>query len=1133
MSDDLHGYYRSPTIHEDLIVFVCETDLWSVSTAGGLARRLTDHHVDTHSPFLSPDGAWVAYRGRDEGASEVYVMPSRGGRPQRLTYQCGLNTVVGWSAAGEHVLYASDAQQTFGGDQHLWSVARTGGPPQVLPTGPADRVSYGPNGGVVIGRNVGDPARWKRYRGGRAGELWVDPEGQGQFRPLVRLAGNLANPMWVGERIYFLSDHEGWGNIYSCTAFGEDLTRHTAHQDFYARNATTDGKRIVYQAGAALYLYDPRTGTSQGLDVEVASSKPQLTRRFVDAQRYVQRLDIHPHGHALAAVARGRMFSFGLWERAVTHHGDGDGDGVRYRLATHLEDGEHLVCLSDAGGEEALELHHLRPDAQQASPVRRFPDLDLGRPLSLIASPVGQRIALTNHRHELLTVDLEQGTLTVLDKSPYSRLQGVAFSPDGRHLAYGFSNSPRTSQLRLANVESGEVHELTPSDHDDGVPSFDPTGKYLYFISYRTFNPVHDQLYFDFSFPKAGKVYLITLQGDAHSPLDPPPKNLEGKAPAGPPPPPQPEPAPEPEPEPTPEPEPATVAAEPADDAGTAPAEATENTDPPPAPPPPPDKKDDPLTAAKKETRIDLEGISQRVLALPVPEGLYRNLEALQGKVLYDRWPIRSPLSSGVDAPSHHLGSLFCYDFDKQKEEMFVPALQQFKVGLDRKTLLYRQRNRVRVVKAEAKPPGDNGEGYTRASGFIDLSRLRVSVLPQAEWQQMYREAWRLQRDNFWNPTMSGVDWQDIYQRYLPVLKRVATRTEFSDLMWEVQGELGTSHAYEYGGDHPRAAPGYGRVGFLGADLELKDGQWIIQRILQGDCWQPDQASPLSAPGLNLQAGDKLLQIQQQPLGPEVTPSELLTNLTHTDVDLVVQRDDEPPRTVTIKTLRNERRLRYRDWVQRKRDLVHAQSQGRLGYVHIPDMGANGYAEFHRQYLAEVHRDGLVVDVRYNGGGNVSALILSKLARKRIAYQVPRNGQPQPYPRDSILGPLVCVTNEHAGSDGDIFSHSFKLLKLGPLVGQRTWGGVVGIWPRHPLVDHTITTQAEFAFWFSDVGFGVENHGTDPDVVVEITPQDWLANRDPQLERAITLAMEGLAQSPPEVPDFSTQLPNLRPPRLD
>ncbi len=1084
------GYYRFPTLHGQTVVFVCEDDLWTVPDTGGIARRLTSGLGEASYPCLSPDGATLAFIGREEGHTEVYVMPALGGPARRLTHLGAMAQVVGWSPDGESILFTSNAGQPFLRLFKLFSVGLNGGLPQELPLGPAQSISYGPDGGVVIGRNTGDPARWKRYRGGTAGELWVDVEGDGEFKPLIQLEGNLANPMWLGERIFFLSDHEGVGNLYSCLPTGEDLRRHTDHRTFYARNASTDGQRIVYHAGADLYVYDPISDASQRVEVEFRSPRTQRNRKFVDTAKYMLGYAIHPEGHSVAVTSRGKPFTMANWEGAVLQHGEPD--GTRYRLASWLRDGKRLVMVADTDGEEALEIHHADGSAEpeRLADLSVAPDddsehpLDIGQPLDLAVSPKNDQVVLSNHRYELILVDLPSRTMRLLDRSQYKRIHGLAWSPDGRWVAYGFSDTQNTSCIKLCKVESGETWTLTRPVLRDVGPTFDPDGKYLYFLSYREFDPVYDNLHFDLNFPRGVRPYLITLQKDLPSPFIPIPK-APGQKP--------------------PEEGDETSKRKNGEDNGESSRQEGEETE----------------TPEEPMVEIDLDGIEDRILAFPVSDGRYGQVWGIKGKALFTSFPIEGSLDrSWFPGEPAAKGSIEMYDFEEQKQEKLVSEVTNFKVSADGKTLIYRAGNRLRVIEAGKKP--DNSDKKPgRESGWLDLKRIKVSVQPRDEWEQMYREAWRLQRDHFWTADMSGVDWEAVNQRYRPLLDRVATRSEFSDLMWEMQGELGTSHAYELGGDY-RQEPKY-LQGFLGVDFayDAETETYRIARIVRGDPWDEKGGSPLLGPGINIKPGQTLLAVNGRKVGKDCSPQELLVNQADSEVLLTVAADDgEETRTVSVKALKDETPARYREWVEGNRRQVHEATDGRVGYVHIPDMGPRGYAEFHRGYLAEVGRDALIVDVRFNGGGHVSQLILEKLARRRLGYDVPRWGEPEPYPRDSVLGPMVALTNEQAGSDGDIFSHCFKLMGLGPLIGKRTWGGVIGISPRDRLVDGGVVTQPEFSFWFEDVGWGVENYGTDPDIEVDITPQDYATGRDTQLERAIEEILRLLKEQPPKRPDL-------------
>ncbi len=1111
------GYYRFPSIHDETIVFVSEDDLWSVPVTGGVPRRLTSNLGEVSRPSLSPDGENLAFVGREEGQSEIYVMPAMGGTAQRLTYSgATLCLTAGWTTDGR-IIFASSAEHWYLRFTYLYTIGIQGGEPLRLNYGLARAISFGPSGGVVLGRNTDDPARWKRYRGGTAGQLWIDENGDGSFRHLIELQGNLAAPMWIKERVYFLSDHEGIGNLYSCLPSGEDLHRHTDHEAFYARNASTDGRQIIYHAGADLFVYDTISETSRMVPIAYHSPQTQRNRKFVEPSRYLDDWSIHPKGHSVAITARGKVFSFSNWEGAVLQHGsdstnpaenNGVATGARYRLPSWLNDGKRLIGITDLGGEERFVIWN----ADGSGEPEYFDDLDIGRPEAIAVNPKKDQIVFCNHRYEILFLDLAARELRQIDRGIAYPIGGFDWSPDGEWVAYSVSISLQQMALKLWQAASGETYLLTQPVLRDIAPAFDLNGKYLYFLSYRIFEPVFDQLQFDLGFPRGMKPYLITLQKDLPSPFVPQPKSDEEEN-----------------------------EAEEEDEDGEEPGVKSETAI---AQNEEPEKPAEQIDGEKKNgkeeekeneepLKIDLEGIQGRVVAFPVPEGIYGGILGTQGgKVLYARFPVEGAQDDIEERARSANGALYAYNFEDLKEEMLIKDVAYFDVSADGKTLIYSAGNRLRILKAGEKPT-DESSAPSRKSGWLNLNRIKVSVVPGAEWRQMFREAWRLQRDQFWTPDMSQIDWISVHDRYLPLVDRVSSRSEFSDLMWEMQGELGTSHAYEFGGDY-RPEPNY-TLGYLGADFEFvpEPQGWRITHIYHGDPWSANSDSPLNKPGVNLQVGDILMAVNGNPLTATFSPGAALVNLAGNEVILSVHRlDEQEPRFTTVRTLYNKSGVRYREWVEENRRRVHEATSGRVGYVHIPDMGAAGFAEFHRGYLGEVDREGLVIDVRFNRGGSVSALLLEKLARQRIGYDTTRWSQvPTPYPPESVLGPMVALTNEYAGSDGDIFSHGFKLMKLGPLLGKRTWGGVIGIWPRHALVDGTLTTQPEFSFWFTDVGWGIENYGTDPDIEVDNLPQDYAQNLDRQLERAIQEVQSLLAANPPHVPDFkerpSRALPKL------
>jgi tricorn protease len=1020
-------------------------------------------------------------------------MPASGGPAQRLTFQADISCVTcGWSPDGQDILYTSSANQHVGNLQVLFSIPAQGGEPQQLPYGAANAITYGPSGSIVLGRNTSDIAYWKRYRGGKVGHLWCDAQERGTFKRLLDLPGNLTDPCWVGERIYFLSDHEGMSNIYSCTPLGEDLRRHTHQTEFYARSLSTDGQRLVFHAGGDLYLFDPNIGEVRHVEVILPSQRTQLNRKFVSALSNLDTYTLHPQGHSLAITARGKPFTMSNWEGAVLQYGEPD--GVRYRFLEWLNDGVRLIAACDLNGHNTLVLFDADGEQQTLETA------DLGRVTELEVSPTDDIVALTNHRHELILVHLDTGSTVVLDQSEYERIYHLAWSPDGSWLAYSFAFAEGRRAIKLADLDTGQTHTITHPTLKDVFPSFDPDGKYLYFLGYRNFHPVRDTLQFDFGFPRGAMPYAIPLRLETRSPfiLEPKTDRKNGKRES------------------------------PIDDSKAkgpdAPStDTTQETS----------SREDASSekpAEREESQrqrlhIDLEGITARALPFPIAENHYLSVQGIRGRVLFR---VASQQASNSSDDSEGKAAIECFDFETQRSERIVEAASSFTVSRDAKTLVYFW-HRLRVLKAGEKPPrSENGESPGRDTGWIDTGRIKVSVQPLDEWRQVFTEAWRVQREQFWDKDMSGVDWNAMYARYAPLVERVGSRTELSDVIKELQGELGTSHSYEAGSREYRRGHHYSQ-GFLGVDwrYDAQTQRYRITRILQGDPSNEDETSPLTSPGLHVTTGDAVVAVNGQRVTPARSPQSLLVNQSKREVQLTLEsQETQVRRTITVCTLDDEEDVRYREWVETTRRYVHAQSSGKVGYIHIPDMSAHGFAEFHRGYLNEFDAPALIIDVRWNGGGNVSELLLEKLARRRLGYDFGRWRQPSPYPGAAPRGPMVALTNEHAGSDGDIFCHSFKRMQLGPLIGKRTWGGVVGISGHYRLVDGTYTTQPAFAYWFPDISWSLENTGAQPDIDVDITPNDYMNNRDPQLDRAIAEALR-IIDEYPTVEPRPTERPNL------
>ncbi len=1025
----MNGYYLFPDIKGNSIIFVNDDELWEFDTGEGSVRKIAGGMGIITTPRFSPDGKWIAFRcmkSASQSSAEIYLIPSGGGEATRITYfGSPMTSVAGWSPEGK-LIVSTDYGRPFAKWAELHEFDTDGSERRLLNLGPASAIEFG-RPGVVLARNSGDLPQWKRYRGGARGKFWKDNSGDGKFGKFLELDGNLTSPMWIGNRLYFVSDHEGTGNIYSVNAAGGDIRRHTQHKDFFARNARSDGRRIVYQNGGDIYLLDPGEKSPEKLDIDTQATRLQTRERFIDTREFLEECVLDVKGENVLLGARGKLFVMGNWEGAAVQLGKHH--GVRYRLGTFLHSGR-IAAVGDEGGEESIVILNRNDGKMRTIPVD-------GSVMRLEAAGGSDLIAFSTNRFEISVLDTDRESVRVLDTSDYGIIDEFAWSHDCKHIAYSFPEKMNASSIRLVNVATGKKVNVTLPNANDFSPAFDPAGRYLYFLSDRELDPVYDKIMFDLGFPKTARPFAVTLRDDIPSPFIEP--NHAG--------------------------------------------------------------------GGKDKGKVDYAGIENRVEPFPVEDADYEKIRGVQGKVLFLSFPVEGSKKYYLYSAEKRRGTLVSYDLDKMEREEIAFGVSDFDLSGDASRLLLFYGNEIRVVEAGKKPDAGAEKKPGKSSGYIDLGRVKTTVKPSEEWKQMLRETWRLMRENYWRQDMLGRDWNAVHSKYSRLLPRVSTRYELSDLIREMQGELGTSHSYEIGGDYDSRSP-Y-PIGGLGADFEMRNGVCYIRDIFVGDPANDGEKSPLLSPGVNAAKGDRLLSINGVAISNKVSPQQLLENRSGDLISISLGRG-RTRATHTVRTLNNEKRLIYRSWVEKNRRYVHERTGGRIGYLHIPDMGPNGFAEFHRIYRIENEREGLIVDVRYNSGGHVSALLLEKLARKRIGYDRPRRGKTIPYPQDSVKGPMVAITNELAGSDGDIFSHGFKLLNLGPLIGTRTWGGVIGINPRIRLVDGTRVTQPQFAFWFKDVGWGVENYGTEPTIEVEIAPQDYAAGHDPQLERAIAEITEML-----------------------
>jgi tricorn protease len=1121
------GYPRYPHIHGDLLAFVAGDEVWLAPASGGRAWPLTADGAPVSYPRFSPDGARIAWTSSRDGGPEVYVAGTDGSDPARLTYWGDAEaTVSGWTPAGEVLAVSAVGQPS----NAPWAYSiRPGGAPRLLPFGPVTNLAQeGTATALLTGRFNREPAYWKRYRGGTAGRIWVAAaEGQPFTRILADLPGQFASPMLTGGRLAFISDHEGTGNIYSCALDGTDLLRHTDHDGPYARNASTDGERIVYHAAGDIWLLDGLDAPApRRLEVSLGSPAPGRAPRLVSAADHLGELDCDRTGQASVVEVHGTIH----W---LTHK-DGPARAIHLDLATRARlprvlgrsgrvayvtsgDGTSGAGTDAGAGGVAGDTLWIS-DGQEASP-RPLAAGQAGSVTGIAASPDGSLVAVAAHDGHLRVVDAASGTVTEVAAGTDGPCDGLSWSPDSAWLAWSQPGPLPLRRIRLAHLPhpangqpgtaAAGIIDVTDGRFADTDPVFTLDGRHVAFLSQRSFDPVYNSQSFDMSFPYGTRPFLVPLAADTPSPFGPLPggRPLEAGSGGGP---------------------------DDSGEPGTSGGEGTPGGDDAADGHDRPWETGGPADSGKQQdaagpaVNVDPDGIAARIVPVPVPEARYSRLRAVAGGLAWLHEPLSGVLGEGgasPDAPPQR-ASLERFDLAKRECAELRAELDGYAVSGDGKWAVVQDHGEVLVIPAGGKADDAGGEGTC-----VDLTRARFREDPGQLWRCAYDEAGRIMRRDYWVPDMSGVDWDGVLREYRPLLDRIRTAGEFTDLLWEVLGELGTSHAYARppgasGGHNPGAD-----LGKLGADLTRDaDGAWRVERVLPGESSDPLARSPLTAPGAGVRPGDVLVAVDGQPVDPVHGPAPLLADAAGKPVELTV-RVGTAVRRVAVVPLHSERRLRYQDWVAGRRRHARELSDGRLGYLHSPDMMGAGWAHFSRDLRTEMHYEGLIIDVRNNGGGHISQLVLEKLALQVIGWDVVRWHQAESYPLDARRGPLVALANQNAGSDGDIITAGIRLLGLGPVVGTRTWGGVIGYDEERELVDGSHITVPQLAFSFDRLGWDVENYGVDPDLEVDITPADWARGRDPQLETAVRLALEALDKQPAtSPPDPGTGPRKARPP---
>jgi tricorn protease len=1062
---------HQPALSSTHVAFVYGDDLWVARLDGSDVRRLTTDDAVESNPAFSPDGATIAFSAQYDGNTDVYVVPVEGGAPRRLTWHPGPDVVQAFTPDGRRVLFTSPRAVFTTRHTQLVTVSLDGGMPDALPLPNAASGAYSPDGRRLAYNPLAPRfEQWKQYRGGTVSRIWLFDLASQDIEKVPQPAtrANDVDGMWIGGTLYFRSDRAGEFNLFSYVPGSGAVRQLTTHRDFPVLRASAGGGKIVYEQAGYLHLLDPATSVTRRLTIGVSSDLRETRPRFVKGGRWIRSATISPTGARAAFEFRGEIVT------VPAEKGDArnltNSPGAHERDPAWAPDGTRVAYFSDASGEYELNIvsHDGKGEARKIEPG------GAGFYANLQWSPDSRRLAYTDNAQALYVMDLEKGAaVKVAAAKVYGPVSPVTFgwSPDSRWLAYTVNTQALAMTLSIYSLDQGRSFPVTDGLAEVSDPVFDRSGKYLYLFGSTDAGPVLD--WFAQSTAenrRTRNVYLVVLRNDLPSPLA---KQNDDEKPAA---------------------ERAAKSADPkGDQAGGKTAE--------PATPPEP-------------VRIDFEGIDYRILDLPVPGGDLSELQAgAAGQVYYLRASADGPIEQGQGPPGPPLQALHRFDLEKRADERILDQARGYQVSFDGKKLLYSTRDAWSIVTLSPT------QKINPSDGRLAVDSIEVRIEPRAEWAQIYDEAWRINRDYFYAANMHGTNWSALKEKYAALLADAATRNDVNRVMQWMSSELAVGHHRLAGGDRLGATttvPG----GLLGADYAVQNGRYRFAKVFGGLNWNPQLRSPLTEPGVNVRAGEYLLAVGGRDVRPPANLYSFFENTAGKIVEITIgpNADGTGSRVVRVVPLENEAAIRNRDWVEGNLKKVDAATGGRVAYVYVPNTAQPGYDYFKRYFYPQSHKDAVIVDERFNGGGQIADYYIDILRRPLISYWAMRYGDDLKTPAASIQGPKVMLIDETAGSGGDLLPWMFRKFKLGTLIGQRTWGGLVGVLGFPTLMDGGTITAPNLAIWTPEDGWVVENEGVPPDIEVEQTPKDVIAGRDPQLDRAIAVVVEELKKNPPPRP---------------
>ena len=1078
-----HTLMRFPTVYGNTIVFAAHDNLWAVPRSGGAAIRLTSEAGRDLSPQFSPDGRWIAFTGEYQGNRDVYVMPSAGGSARRLTFTSDIvpeapvrwgpnNMVLTWTPDSANIVFLSRREAWNTWINKPFVVPLAGGLSQPLPIDRGGFMSYSPDGRqIAYTRIFQDFRTWKRYDGGLAQNIDIYDFQTKQLKHVTDWVGTETSPMWFGKTIYFLADHDASRrkNIWAYdTGSGEfrQITHFTDYDiDYPSLGAGTEAA-IVFQQGGKLHVLDVPSEQLHDIDVTVPDDGTRTGPRWVDAKDSIREQDTSQHTNFdIAPNGNRAVFSArGDIFTLPAEHGN-----TRNLTQSSNADDDHPTWSPD--GKMIAYTTDISGEQQVAirpaegGPEKILTHFERGYFYQPRWSPNGERLAFSDHEHRLWWLSVAGGEPVQVARDMYAEIHDYTWSPDGRWLAYSINAANAQAGIWLYNVDTRKATLVSDPRANDFQPAFDPAGKYLFFISTRHENPTFSRAEFNIATLKTTGLYVANLKRGAPS------------------------------------------AFAPQSDEGVGNKEEKK-----------PDAKDarpQPL----KIMEVDLDGLMGRAVPMPIPPSDISAFDVRDEKVFYLTGPsqmIEGPLPG--EKPVLHV-----YDLKERKDDKVVEGLSTYMLSADGRKVLYKLDKDYFIADAVA----DKGKGGDEGRKKLDLSHMHVRIEPTQEWGEMFNSAWRLERDLFFSPKMNGVDWQAVRASYAKLLPLVGSRSDLNYLIGEIIGELGNSHTYVGGGED---MPEESRVGtaFLGVDFALDNasGRYKFASVFAGDNTRDKYRSPLTASGVDVRAGEYLLAVDGQELKAPADPFSLLVGKQDSTLRLTVA--DGPNgkrRDVTVQPVKNELSLREQAWIDHNREVVDKASGGKVAYIYLSDMSGLGMEQFIRQFYAQLDRQALIIDDRWNGGGFIDQIVLERLRRILIGMDTNREGASIPTPNQLIIGPKICLLNHFSASDGDIFPYYFRKYGLGPLLGTRSWGGVRGIRGEWFLLDGGYITVPEDATYGVDSQWAIENHGVDPDIPVDDTPGDWMAGRDVQLQAAIDYILAEMKKHPASLPPPPPALP--------